>query len=57
MLGRHMGELKIKTRTNDAERLLWKQGMRDLGDNWILAQTPVHVTKPFQASVCSYVIT
>lgn len=52
-----MGELKIKTRTNDAERLLWKQGMKDLGDNWILAQTPVHVTKPFQASVCIYVIT
>ena len=57
MLGRHMGELKIKTRTNDAERLLWKKGMGDLGDNWILAQTPVHVTKPFQASVCIYVIT
>ena len=50
MHGTHLGALNIILKTNESERLVWHQEMKDYGDMWILGQAPIHSNAAFKAS-------
>jgi len=49
MHGTHIGALNIILKTNESERLVWHQEMKDYGDVWILGQAPIHSNTAFKA--------
>ena len=51
MYGGHIGELNIILKTNQSEKLVWRQGRKDHGDKWIFAQTPIQYDRPYKVSI------